>query len=134
MKYFSEITKKYYDSEKEALSAEEVAIKEKEEAEAKRAAEEKALTTRKKELADKVDIAESALDEAYNHYREVQRECSLKLQEAGEVVKKAEAEKVNAIKEFNKQFGVYRTCYTGEKAQKEFDRLFDSFWNSFLMF
>ena len=134
MKYYSEITKDFYNSEKEAIKAEEVAIVEKEKQEALKAKKEKDLTEQKKQFAKKIDEAEAKLDKAYKNYKDVQSRCKQELAVAYKEISDAEAERVDAIKNFNTAFGVYRTCYTGERAQKEFDRLFSSLMNSFLLF
>ena len=68
MKYYSETLKQLFDSEEAVKTAEEehaIALKNKEELEAQQKAE---LSKQKKELADKIDKAKAAYDEAYDAF------------------------------------------------------------------
>ena len=49
------------------------------------------------------------------------------VKEADEAVKKAETAKRDAILKFNEKFGAYSKTYTGERAEREFERITDYF-------
>jgi len=141
MKYYSELTKKMYNSEKELVEAEEQVHQE----EAEKEKQAVAISKEKKELAGVIDKAEVALDEAYKNLdlarekaKDVQREALKKIEEilhpAEEQVKKAQARKLDAIKKFNEKYGVYTTTLTGAKAAEEMSRVwraFDKFFDGF---
>ena len=145
-KYYSEITGKYYDSEKECKKAE----KEFEQRKGNVTVEEnkeKSLSIQKKELAQKIESADEKIAEANSEYKIAREEANKILEEAKEKAQKilveasnkiriAEEDKVKAVKEFNNKFGTYNVVYTGAKATEElaktidrFDRLFRNlFW------
>ena len=123
MKYYSEILSKLFDSEKELEAAE-------------RAFEDKNLLKEntKKELSQKIEAAETALDAAHKNYEAVREEAAKLMDESNRQILKmindakakiTEAEKVrtDAIVAFNQQFGTYRANYTGERAKRESDRI-----------
>ena len=137
MKFYSEILETVFDDVK-ALEAAELAHQ-KELAEAK--AKEDAITTRKKELAKAVEEADKELDAAYEAYEEAKKTCDEMREEtkrliaeimepATQIVKTAQAKRVEAINAFNKEFGAFRTTYTGDKAKREFERAISNY-NSF---
>ena len=132
------------------------------EAKLKAAAEEEQKTSsrRKKELSDEIEKASTFLDEAYKFYeaerakakdilKEAQEKADKILLEAKEEaknlvslaekeVKKASEKKTQAVSNFNKEFGPYKTVLTGDKALDEYNKLirnfdngFTRFWNSF---
>lgn len=131
MKYYSEKLDKIYNTEEELNKAESAAE------------EEKALVeVTRKDLAKKVDEANSRIEEAYENYnkakieaKKIADEAKQKIQEILEPAKKeikgAEYAKVEAIKEFNSKFGVYTATYSGEKAVAEYNRLVSQFSNVF---
>lgn len=151
---------KEYNSVKECLAADLAFDKkiadEKAKAEAERkaleekVAEEKALVSKKKkELSDAIEKAEENYVAAYNVYDSAKAEADKIIQEAqkkandiltaaAKEVENASKAKMNAIAEFNKEFGPYRTTLTGAKAAREynrfssdFNRIFNKLFNSF---
>lgn len=127
MKYYSEELKKFFDSEKDLVSAE------KEFKDKQLVAE-----TTKKEMARSVQECEDRVDKAYEAYHKALEEASKIREEAETHVKevldpaiqeidKANAERARAIKNFNQKYGVYTATYTGEKAMKEYERVSKQF-------
>lgn len=123
MKYYSEKLNKLFDSEKELKAAE-------------KSFEDKNLQKEntKKELSQKIESAEAAVDAAYKNYEET-RQLAAKIMDdsnkqiinimnaAKKEVTEAEKARTDAIVAFNQQFGTYRANYTGERAQRESDRI-----------
>ncbi len=123
MKYYSETLNKLFDSEKELKAAEKVF-------------EDKNIQKEntKKELSIKIEAAETALDEAHKNYEAVREEAAKLMDESNKQILKmindakskiteAEKNRTDAIVAFNQQFGTYRANYTGERAQRESDRI-----------
>jgi len=156
IRYYSEKLDTEFDSEDELNQAEELFDKDlraKEEAERTK---EKAVRARKTELAQLVDEAEKRFTEAENAYAKAKAEANenyhnfirkqreelekfsksnLKnVSECMDDLKKAESERYNAIKNYNKEFGIYKKYITEEEAEKSLERslsIFDdlfSFW------
>ena len=134
MKYYSEKTNKYYDSEQECLDAE----KQFEEDNKKKelvTAEKKALVSKqKKELSDAIANADKKVDEAYQGLEAARKEAAAIIKEArekantlvNEAAKKVEtetSERATQIAKFNEQFGPYMVTYTGSKAEEEYNRM-----------
>lgn len=159
MKFYSELTKKTYDTEKECLSAESDYKKEQERIQAEinkaveeRKAKEEALNASKKELAKAIEIATSEVEEANSVYEAAKEKATSILDEAKKKandildaakvkVREAEQKKYEAVAAFNRKFGPYSVTLTGEKAANEYNktlkRINDSisnFWNSFWKF
>lgn len=138
MKYYSEDLKKFYDSEEELVSAEKEAQEKKELAEVSR-----------KEMAKKVDTANTRIKLAYENYEdakkqvnEIVEEAKKKIKETIEPAKKeikdAENERLEAIRDFNSKYGVYTETYTGDKAVEQYNRavrhfnsIFENVWKPF---
>lgn len=134
MKYYSEILKEQFNTEKECLEAE---AKHKQELEEQKAKENEAkliVSKEKKELSKAVEEAEKAVADAFAQYElvEVQvadliAECNKKVEElrkpAKQAIQKAEQQKYEAIAAYNKKYGTYSVVYTGDKAFNEFKRL-----------
>ena len=138
MKYYSEDLKKFYDSEEELVSAEKEAQEKRELAEVSR-----------KEMAKKVDMANTRIELAYENYEdakkqvnEIVEEAQKKIDEIIEPVKKeikdAENERLEAIRDFNSKYGVYTETYTGDKAVEQYNRavrhfnsIFENVWKPF---
>ena len=123
MKFYSEKLNKLFDSEKE-LKAEEKLFDEKN----------LQKENTKKELSQKIDAAELAVDAAYKNYDAVRQEAAKLMEEsnqqilnmlnkAKEQITRAEKERTDAIVAFNQQFGTYRANYTGERAKRESERI-----------
>lgn len=138
MKYFSEKTNKSYDTEKECINAEKQFDLEQKEKE-KKVSE---VSKRKKELANRIEEAEKKISEANKLYdiaketatsiiNEANKKAKELLTNAQEELKKAGAEKFNAVREFNKEFGTYTTTITGEKAAEDFEKIIRHFNNIF---
>ena len=134
MKFYSEVLEKVFD-DVDTLNSEEAAYQKKL---AEQKAKEDAITSRKKELAKAVEVADNELDAAYEAYKEAKKTCDEMREEtrrliaeimepATQIVKTAQAKRLEAIQNFNKEFGAFRTTYTGDKAQKEFERSLASF-------
>lgn len=134
MKFYSEELKQFFDTEEQCLAEEEKARVE---------AEEKKVT--KAKLAKEVEDADKALDEAYEGLKlakeqveELQKEYDQKVDEimnpARDRVRECIKLRADAIKNFNDNFGVYTTTYSGNKALNEFAKtaaMIDNFWKRF---
>lgn len=138
MKYYSENLKKFYDSEQELLDAEKKANEQKEIAELSR-----------KEMAKKVELANSRIDLAYSNYEEAKKQVAEIVEEAKNKIKEliepakkeirdAQNERLEAIREFNSKYGVYTETYSGDKAIEQynrvinhFDSIFENVWKPF---
>lgn len=141
MKYYSELTKKIYESEKELNEAEEQVRT----AEAEKEKKAALISKDKKEMANAIEAADARLEEAYKtldaareRAKDIQKESLKKIEEilhpAETEVKKAQAEKLDAIKKFNEKYGVFTTTLTGAKAAEEMSRIwraFDKFFDGF---
>lgn len=139
-KYYSESLNKYFDSAAECLKAE-AEFEEKKIAEEKKQNE---VSKRKKAMADAIERADIAIEDAYNDLaeakekaRKIMEESNKEIEEILSAAKKAvtdaENSKIKAISEFNKEFGVYKVSYTGDKAKEAIERGKRSreiFWNS----
>lgn len=138
MLYFSELTKETYSSPEACMEAEKNYKKEQADLEAKKSAS----TKRKKELAKSIEDADSKLTEA-NELYEVARQKAAEildksnkeakqiLDDAQDLVKQAQKNKLDAILNFNKEFGTYTTTYTGERAASEFNNTMRRFDDTF---
>lgn len=134
MRFYSDELKRFFDTEEQCLAEEE---------KARQAAEEKKVT--KAKLAKAVEDAEKDLDEAYagleeakQKVAELQKEYDEKvdaiMNPARDVIKECIKTRAEAIKEFNDNFGVYTTTYSGNKALNEFAKtaaMMDQFWKRF---
>jgi len=148
MRYYSDITKKFYDTDTACQEAEALFEKELNDAIEKRKERDSAISKEKKELATAIEDAETKLSEAYQNYDLAKEETSkiydkakedaLKiLKPASEAVTAAQKERYQAISNFNKKFGVYTTSYSGAKAYNELlrtSKIFDNLFNSFFTF
>lgn len=124
---------------------------------AKVESEKAAISKRKKELSDNIENAQKKYDESYQNYLAYEKEAkdiiakarkeaneiisaankkaNNLLQVAADELKNASNEKSKAVREFNKEFGVYRTTLTAEQAMAEYnrimkdiDKVFDNSW------
>ncbi len=155
MRYFSDLTKKYYDTEKDCIKAEEEYNKEQErvtnalkKATLEKEKKDKEIQLKKKELAKAIEDAEQEVTEANNVYdaakekaREIYAEAKKKADELLDVasakVKDAEEKKYKAVAEFNRNFGPYTTTITGAKAAELYNNTIKSlnnFWRNFYRF
>lgn len=136
---------KEYSSEKECLAADkrydeqlkaeqDRIEKEKKAYEEKIAEEKAALSVRKKELAKNVEDSNAKLDEAKKLYevakrkaeevlRKANKEAEDILTVAAKEMEKASEERMNAVAQFNKEFGAYKTVLTGNDAVDEYNRI-----------
>ena len=123
MKYYSELTKKMYDTE-DALK--------KAESELTESKEKTAIS--KKESAKKVELADKKYRDALDSYDEAEirvqdliEQTKSKIEDMLKVpiqnIKKAKEERLEALLDFNKKYGPYTTSYSGEQASKEYERL-----------
>lgn len=107
------------------------------------------ISKQKKLFAKEVERAEQTLEEAYANYALAQEQCKkiiedsnnemvALLEPAREAVEKAERDRLTAIKRFNKEFGPFKTTYSGDRALKEFyqalDRINSPFGSLFFKF
>lgn len=123
---------KDYASEKECIEADkkyEEELKAKKETELKKVeAEKTAVATRKKEKAQAVEEARNKCTEARKLYQVAKKKAEDILREANKEaaakVEKASEERMNAVIEFNKEFGPYRTVLTGNDAIDAFNNDF----------
>ena len=143
MKYYSEVLDEFFDDADTLLKKETVhlaKIAKEEEALAKKKSQESA---RKKELANVINDCDEAVDIAYKNLKNVKLKCTEILKEADKTVaellkpaesqlKEAQANRIKAIQNFNKEFGVFKTTYTNERAQRELQNtidMFNSIWD-----
>lgn len=100
------------------------------------------ITARKKQLAKDIETADKRVKDAYDARIKTKEEVQKILEESNKKmmamlddanVKVREAEKArrDAILAYNNEFGTYQAVYTGERAQKEFDRLTKQFDSTF---
>lgn len=145
MKFYSEHTKKFYDSEEDCKNAEEEFNRQKAEKEEEEKSKMLAVSKEKKELANAIETADANLNKAYEEYELAQKEAKKIMDEAiqksneiltpaKENIKNAQVEKYKAISAFNKKYGTYTTTYTGDKAYNEFRRTSDWIDNLFSKF
>jgi hypothetical protein len=152
MKYYSEMLKEVFDTEKECQEAEALylegyeddpdcdCVKPCDECEESKGCKksDEVKTPSKKDLADKVQKCEEKVTEAralYSVALEKAKEISKKYHEdidnllnpAKKAVQDAEQNKYKALKEFNDAYGVYRVSYSDKKAAEEFDRAIKEF-------
>ena len=134
MRFYSDELKRFFDTAEKCMAAEE---------EARVAAEEKKVT--KAKLAKAVEDADKALDLAYEELgkakaqaEELQKEYTEKVHSvmapARDKIKECATARAAAIKEFNDNFGVYTTTYSGNKALNELskiDNMVNQFWKRF---
>lgn len=123
MKYYSEKLNKLFDDEKELKAAEKAF-------DAKNLIKENT----KKELSQRIEAAEAAVDAAHKNYEAVKEEAAKLMEEsnkqiaqmlndAKDKITSAEKTRTDAIVAFNQQFGTYRANYTGERAKRESERI-----------
>ena len=140
MKFYSETLKKLFDSEADLVAAES------RDAELKAEEQEKKnkISAEKKIAATKVQLAAEAYEEALDRYNEEKKkalkilddaeteaakvlnkaneEAEKILKDAEEKLSKSKSDKFNAVAEFNKSYGPYKTVLTKEAAEKEYNR------------
>ena len=122
MKYKNQYTGVEYDDMEECKASEASYLKSQEESK-------NAISKRKKFLASKVDEAEAELKVAMENYNKVKEEATKKIREASEIANKASEKRWDAIREFNKEFGVFSKRVILDKDDKDyFSNLFESFW------
>ena len=138
MSDFKELEGKIFNSINECKDAESKVLKEREAL----AEKEKDKSKLRKKLSGEVDKAEENLKKAYADFetaketaRKILEESNQKmldiLNPAKQAIKDAEAARATAIKNFNKECGVYQKVYTGEEAQAELERFNKHFNNIF---
>lgn len=151
MRIYSDILKEFFPDVKacEKAEADYTAKKAAEEAkfeadkkalEEKVAAEKALVSKKKKELSDAIELADEeyvaackVYDIAKKQANDIMKEAKTKasdiLSVAAKDVETASQKKMNAVAEFNKAFGAYRTVLTGARAAEEFHRIFNSIWD-----
>ena len=128
MKYYSDKTSKFYDTQELCEEAE------------RKFDEEKVNSSKtKKELADRIEKLNTQLEDAYNQYKEAKakgikmvadatNKANDLLADAKKYIDEIQESKRNAISEFNLKFGAYRVTYTDEEC-KRIANLFDNLLN-----
>jgi len=137
MKFYSELTKEIYDTEKQLQDAERKFVKETNKNDIRMAKAEKDAPVNKvptkKQLAANVEKAEEAVNEAQANLRlanQKAQELSKKylaeidsiVEPAKKQLKDAQQARYDAIRKFNEAYGAYTTTYTGTRAADEFAR------------
>ena len=100
------------------------------------------VSARKKELATAVEVADKAVKDAYDAHSKAKEEVRQMLEatnkkmmdilaESEAKVTNAEVAKRDAILAYNKEFGPYQAVYSGDRAQRELDRVIKQFDNTF---
>lgn len=121
MKFKNQYTGVEYDDMEECKASEASYLKSQEESK-------NAVSKRKKFLASKVDEAEAELKAAIENYNKVRGEAAKSIKEASEIASKASEKRWEAIRNFNKEFGVFNKSVVW--SQKDKDDFFNSFfWN-----
>lgn len=143
MKFYSEKLKKLFNTEAELVEAE----KRQEEEIAAEELKKKEISNEKKKAATKIESATEAYEKASEEFELTKKELLKKLddaeekaakiiseandavekelKEAKEKLRQAKIDKVNAIADFNKDFGPYKKVYTGQDALKKLNEDFD---------
>lgn len=136
MKYYSDILKKNFNTEKECLEAEKQhALKSNEESK-----KQTQLSLRKKALAKEIDDADVKVTEANKLYdiakdkarkilEDANKQAEKVLEEAEVKVREAEENKLKALQTWSKEFGTYSKTYTGQKALEEYKKSIERFNN-----
>lgn len=123
--FYSEILNKYFDSEEECIK-QELIEKSKNTINRKSMSVEEQKAESRKQAAKVVESAERAVSEAYDELKKAEDKARIAYKEivnpAKEKLQKAEKNRLEAIMDFNKKFGVYTKRYTGQEANDEFLR------------
>lgn len=123
--FYSETLKKYFDSEEECIK-QELIERNKNEIKQKSVSVEEQKAESRKQAAKVVESAERAVSEAYDELKKAEDRARVAYKNivnpAKERLQKAEEERLEAIIDFNKKFGVYTKRYTGQEANDEFLR------------
>lgn len=123
--FYSEILKKYFDSEEECIK-QELIEKSKNTINRKSMSVEEQKAESRKQAAKVVESAERAVSEAYDELKKAEDKARIAYKEivnpAKEKLQKAEKNRLEAIMDFNRKFGVYTKRYTGQEANDEFLR------------
>lgn len=123
--FYSEILNKYFDSEEECIK-QELIEKSKNTINRKSMSVEEQKAESRKQAAKVVESAERAVSEAYDELKKAEDKARTAYKEIVNPVKeklqKAEKNRLEAIMDFNKKFGVYTKRYTGQEANDEFLR------------
>lgn len=135
MKFYSDVTKKLYDTLEQLEEAERLAggNPANNKRMAKQETKEEVKIPTKKQLASEVEAAEVKVNEAKANLelaKQRAQEISKKyleeidsiMEPAKQQLKDAQRARYNAIQRFNDTYGAYTTTYTGSKAADEFAR------------
>ena len=139
MRVYSDLLKKPFDTEEEALEAENKFKAEQEKK--KKEEEQKELT--KKQLVNKIEEAERNLEKEYENLTNAKEEVKKILEESNKKmdtilndaklrVKRAEDARFDAIRNYNKLYGTYTVYYDSNKTDtqnKEFVKRLDNLFN-----
>lgn len=136
MLYYSEILGTIFNTEGDCREAEAAyyEAKKKTEAEEQAKKNEAFVAQQKNEAAQKVELAEKRLSEAYANYEKVSAEVKKILEEsnkrmldiikpAKEAIADAEKARYKAVCDYNAAYGPYTTTYSAERAKQDFNRL-----------
>lgn len=123
--FYSETLNKYFDSEEECIK-QELIERNRNEIKQKSVSVEEQKAESRKQAAKVVESAERAVSEAYDELKKAEDKARIAYKEivnpAKEKLQKAEKNRLEAIMDFNKKFGVYTKRYTGQQANDEFLR------------
>ena len=123
--FYSETLNKYFDSEEECIK-QELIERNKNEIKQKSISVEEQKAASRKQAAKVVESAERAVSEAYDELKKAEDKARVAYKNivnpAKEKLQKAEKQRLEAIIDFNKKFGVYTKRYTGQEANDEFLR------------
>lgn len=78
-------------------------------------------------LKEATDTYNKSRETAASMIQKATEEATAKLKPAKDAIKQAEAAKCNAISTFTRKCGPYKVTYTGERAEKEFEKVRKSF-------
>ena len=123
--FYSETLNKYFDSEEECIK-QELIERNKNEIKQKSISVEEQKAASRKQAAKVVESAERAVSQAYDELKKAEDKARVAYKNivnpAKEKLQKAEKQRLEAIIDFNKKFGVYTKRYTGQEANDEFLR------------
>ena len=135
--FYSETLNKYFDSEEECIK-QELIERNRNKIKQKSVSVEEQKAESRKQAAKVVESAERAVSEAYDELKKAEDKARIAYKEivnpAKEKLQKAEKNRLEAIMDFNKKFGVYTKRYTGQQANDEFLRSFNRMEDLFNIF
>ena len=126
MKFYSELTKKMYDTEESLKKAESELTETKEKNVLSMKAAAKRIETAEQKYREALDAYDNAEVKVQELIEETKAQIEIMLKEPIQSIKEAKEEHLAALIDFNKKCGPYTTSYSGEQACKEYERLIKS--------